>query len=240
MTHGKEPTMRGSSAGLSGMGESWQRQFKEGFVAMFALWSAALPTGLAYGVAAHDAGLSAVAAQLFSLLLFSTAGQIGALTLLGAGVSPLVATGAVLTLNTQLLLLGLTIGRHLRPPWPQRLLLAFFLTDGTFAVAVSRGPLRLPTLFGAGVSMYIAWNTGTVAGSFAGDAIPDVRRFGIDFTLPLVFLALLIPLVRTRAALLVVLTAGATTLLLGRICFWRDRHSRGGPPGGPGRGGGIA
>jgi len=197
--------------------ERWVRQFARGFVAMLPLWFAALPSGLAYGIAAHSAGLSGVTTQLFSLLVFSAAGQIGALALFGTGTPPLVSIGAVMILNAQLLLLGLTIGRQLRPAWPTRLLLAPFLTDGAFAVAAARGSLRLSTLFGAGLSMYLAWNMGTAAGIAAGHAIPDVRRFGIDFTLPLVFLALLIPLVRTRTTVFVVLTAGVTTVLLGQI-----------------------
>ena len=59
--------------------------------------------------------------------------------------------------------------------------------------------------------------SGTAAGIVIGQAFAEVDRFGSDFTLPLVFLALLIPLLRTRVAVYVALTAGATTLLLGRI-----------------------
>ena len=184
---------------------------------MLPLWLAAIPSGLAYGVAAHGVGLDAATTQLFSLLVFSAAGQVGALALFASDASPLAAIGTVLILNAQLLLLGLAIGRQLRPAWPTRLLLAPFLTDGAFAVAASRGPLRPATLLGAGVSMYVAWNAGTALGIATGRAFPALQRPGIDFTLPLIFLALLIPLVRTRAALLVALTVGAATFLLGRI-----------------------
>jgi predicted branched-subunit amino acid permease len=188
--------------------------FARGFGAMVPLWFAALPSGLAYGIAAHAAGLSAALTQLFSLLVFSAAGQIGALAVIGSGASPIMAIGTVMLLNVQLVLLGLTIGRRLRPAWPLRLLVTPFLTDGAFAVAAARGPLRLATILGAGLSMYVAWNLGTAAGIVAGQAIADVRRFGSDFTLPLVFLALLVPLLRTRVAVYVASAAGATTLLL--------------------------
>lgn len=197
--------------------ERWRRHFAGGFVAMLPLWFAALPSGLAYAIAAHGAGLSAVTTQLFSLLVFSAAGQISTLALIGTETRPSVAIGTALLLNGQILLLGLTVGRQLRPTWASRLVLAPFLTDGAFAVIAARGPLRLPALFGAGLSMYMAWNMGTAAGIIAGNTIPDVHRFGSDFTLPLVFLALLIPLIRTRTTVYVALTAGMMTLFLGHI-----------------------
>ena len=114
--------------------------FVRGFGVMLPLWLAALPSGFAYGIAAQGAGLGPATTQLFSLLVFSAAGQIGALALFSTGGSPLAAIGTVMLLNIQLLLLGLTIGRRLRPTWPTRLALAPFLTDGAFAVAATRGP----------------------------------------------------------------------------------------------------
>jgi predicted branched-subunit amino acid permease len=209
--------MSGAIARLLDDEGGWRRHFAGGFVAMLPLWFAALPSGLAYAIAAQGAGLGPATAQLFSLLAFSAAGQIGTLVSIGTGAPPAVAIGTAILLNGQLLLLGLTIGRQLRPTWASRLLLAPLLTDGAFAVVAARGPLRLSALSGAGLSMYIAWNAGTAAGLVAGRAIPDLHRFGGDFALPMVFLALLVPLVRSRATLYVALTAGLTTLLLGRI-----------------------
>ena len=119
-------------------------------------------------------------------------------------------------LNAQLLLLGLTAGRRTRPRWRARLLAAFFLTDGAFAIAAGQGRLRLPVLIGAGVSMYTAWNGGTALGLIAGRALLAVRGLGIDFVLPLIFLALLIPLVRSRPALAVAVIAGIGTVILAR------------------------
>jgi predicted branched-subunit amino acid permease len=191
--------------------------FARGFVAMLSLWVAAIPSGIAYGVAARGVGLGALETQLMSLLVFSAAGQVGVLALLKAGAPLALAIGTVMVLNSQMLLLGLTVGRQLRPTWGERLLAAFFLTDAAFAIAASRERLRLPVLLGAGASMYIGWNAGTAIGIAAGRILLDVRGLGIDFVLPLIFLALLVPLVRTRPALVVVLVSGATTFLLSRV-----------------------
>lgn len=194
--------------------QTTRADFARGFVALMPLWIAAIPSGIAYGVAARGAGLSVIEAQLMSLLVFSAAAQVGSLALLGGQLPDALLVGTAMILNAQLLLLGLTAGRQTRPRWRSRLLAAFFLTDGAFAVAAGQGRLRLPVLIGAGVSMYTAWNAGTMIGLIAGRALLAVRGLGIDFVLPLIFLALLIPLVRSRPALAVALIAGFGTIML--------------------------
>jgi predicted branched-subunit amino acid permease len=191
--------------------------FARGFVVMLPLGAGAIPVGIAYGVAARAAGLSAAEAQLMSLLVFSAAAQVSAVAQLEVGASVGVLIGTAVSLNAQLILLGLAVGRQVRASWPRRLVTAWFLTDGAYGVAATRGPLRLPVLVGAGVSMYVAWNAGTALGTLAGRSVPGPRGLGIDFIVPLAFLAVLVPLVRTHAALVVALSAGAATLVLARL-----------------------
>ena len=240
-----------------GRGESAPlRLFGRGFIAMLPLWAGAIPVGIAYGVAARGAGLGLGETQLMSLIVFSAAAQVSAVSLLDAGAPGLVLVAVALALNAQFLLLGLAAGRQVRPSRVGRLFAAYFLTDGAYGVAVAGGKLTLPGLVGAGMSMFLAWNAGTALGAAAGHALPDPRRVGVDFVAPLTFLAVLVPLVRTRAAALTALVAGAATLLLGLLApsgvvllgaglagsaagaWWarRDRPSPAGsgPNGGPG------
>ena len=193
------------------------RAFWRGFVGLLPLWAGAIPSGMAYGLAARSAGLDPATAQLMSLVVFSATAQLSTVTLLGTGVPVVVLVATALALNLQLLLLGLVIGRTLHPRWPQRLAAAWLLTDGAFGVSAGIGPLRLASLLGAGLSMYLGWNFGTGLGSAVGAALPDPRRFGLDLVVPLVFLAVLVPLVRSRVALSVAVAAGLTALLLARL-----------------------
>jgi predicted branched-subunit amino acid permease len=188
--------------------------FWRGYLALLPLWSGAIPAGIAYGVAARAAGLSVLETQVMSLVVFSAAGQIGAVSLLAGGASPLLLIGTVLALNAQLLLLGVAVGRQLRLSWLERLAAAWLLTDGAYGVSLGVGPLRLAVLLGAGASMYSGWNLGTVLGAVLGATLPGPRAFGIDLVAPLAFLAVLVPLVRTRPAVLVAVVAGLTALLL--------------------------
>jgi predicted branched-subunit amino acid permease len=191
--------------------------FWRGYFALLPLWSGAIPAGVAYGVAARSAGLSVGETQLMSLVVFTAAGQIGAVSLIAGGASPLLLIGTVVALNAQLLLLGLAIGRQLRLSWLERLATAWLLTDGAYGVSLGVGPLRLAVLLGAGASMYTGWNLGTALGAGVGAVLPGPGAFGIDLVAPLSFLAVLVPLVRSRPAVLVAAVAGIAALLMARI-----------------------
>jgi 4-azaleucine resistance transporter AzlC len=189
-------------------------EFVEGFVAMLPLWSGAIPSGIAYGVAARAVGMSAFDTQLMSLIVFSAAGQITAISLIDAGSTLAATLVTVLAVNAQLPLLGIAAARQLRPSGMKRLQLATMLTDAAFGIAATREPFRHHVLVGAGFSMYLGWNLGTAVGLAAGNAFGDPSRIGLDFVVTLSFLAVLVPLVRSRAAAVAVFVSAAIALLM--------------------------
>lgn len=186
-------------------------------MALLPLWVGAVPFGLVYAVAARAAGFSPVETQMMSLFLFSAAGQLAAVSLFAAGAPALVIGLTMLALNAHLVLLGLSVTRHNALGWPQRVIGAFFLTDGAYGVTVGRGQTEWPRLLGAGVSMYVVWNGATLLGSLVGEAAPNLAGLGVDFVVPLTFLAILAPIVRCRVDLLVVVVAAGVTLTLAAI-----------------------
>jgi predicted branched-subunit amino acid permease len=195
---------------------SARAEFRRGFIALLPLWTGAIPVGVAYAVAARGAGLSAVATQLQSAVVFSAAAQLSTVSLIGTGTVWLLAPLTTLALNAQFLLYGLAAGRRTRARWPARLAAAALLTDAAYAVAGADGAMTLAGLAGAGVSMYVAWNSGTALGLVAGRALPDLRRLGVEFVAPLAFLAVLVPLARGRAALVAVAVAAVSDVLIAR------------------------
>jgi len=197
--------------------ETTRALFTRGFVGLMPLWTGAIPVGIAYAVAARGAGLSFFQTELMSLTVFSAAAQLSAVALLASGSPILIVMLTALSLNLQLFLLGLTAARTERAPRRRRLMTAYFLTDGAFAVAVAGGRIRLPILLGAGVSMFGSWNVGTLIGASAGAILPDLAPAGIDFVAPLTFLAVLVPLVKSRPALLTVLVAALSALVLKQV-----------------------
>jgi predicted branched-subunit amino acid permease len=188
-------------------------EFREGFAAMLPLWLGAIPSGIAFGAAARGGGLNAIEAQAMSLTVFSAAAQMSTIAQDAAERSTLLVILTALALNAHLPLLGAAVSRSESPSWRQRLPLAWFLTDGAFAVAAARGKLTGAMVAGAGASMYLAWNAGTAAGLLAGEALPASWRSGIDLVVPLTFVAVLAPLLRSLRIVLVAAVAGATALV---------------------------
>jgi predicted branched-subunit amino acid permease len=171
---------------------------------------------MAYGVAARDAGLGPGETQLMSVVVFSAAGQMAAVSLLDTAAPSAFLVATVMAVNAQLLLLGVAVGRQLALSRTESLVAAWFLTDGAYGVVAARGRLSLAALLGAGVSMFVAWNLGTAIGAALGGVVAGPRRLGIDLIVPLTFLAVLVPLVRTRASATVVLVSSLVALLLAR------------------------
>jgi predicted branched-subunit amino acid permease len=68
-------------------------------------------------------------------------------------------------------------------------------------------------LFGAGVLFYGLWVGGTALGTVVGDLL-DPEAIGLDAAFPALFLALLVPYLRTRRAVATALAAAAITLAL--------------------------
>ena len=182
--------------------------FAGGFRAMSPLWLGVVPFGLAYAVLARDAGLSLVETQSLSVLVFAGSAQVSAVGLFATGAAAAEIVLTTFLLNVRHLLYGLALGRRTPLHGWQRPVAAYFLTDEAFGVVAARDERSFPFLLGAELSLFAAWNAATLGGALVGGAIPDPARLGIDLVFPLAFLALLVPLVRTRVELVVAATAG--------------------------------
>ncbi|MDA0699731.1 MAG: AzlC family ABC transporter permease [bacterium] len=188
--------------------------FGEGLRAMVPLWAGVVPFGAAYAVTARAAGLGTFDTQLMSLLLFAGGAQFGAVGLIAAGAGPWALVSATFLINLRHLLYGVVVANTTPLRGWQRLVAAHLLTDEAFGVHVAQGRGRAGFLIGAGLSLYLVWNVATLAGALLASALPDPASSGIDIVFPLAFLALLIPLLRTRPAMGVAAVAAAAAWLL--------------------------
>jgi 4-azaleucine resistance transporter AzlC len=188
---------------------SSRQGFFRGFSAIAPLWLGVVPFAIAYAVVARDAGLSLVETQALSLLVFAGSAQFTAVGLFATGTSAVAIVLTTFLLNVRHVLYGLALGRRVRIDGWRRPAAAFFLTDEAFGVVASERAPTFPYLLGAEVSLFVTWNLSTLGGALIGGAIPDPEKLGLDLVFPLAFLALLVPLVRTRAELVVALVSGA-------------------------------
>jgi 4-azaleucine resistance transporter AzlC len=190
--------------------------FARGFSILVPLWLGVIPFGLAYAVTARGAGLSLLETQALSALVFAGSAQLSAVGLFAAGAAGVEIVLTTLLLNVRHVLYGLSLGRELRLTRHERPVAAFFFTDEAFGVVAAARERSFPFLLGAELSLFAVWNLATLAGFLLGAAIPDPEQLGVDLIFPLAFLALLVPLVRTRIDLHVALASGALAFGLAR------------------------
>ena len=190
--------------------------FRRGFWLLAPLWLGVVPFGLAYAVTARAAGLSLLETQALSALVFAGSAQFSAAGLFAVGAAAAEIVLTTLLLNVRHALYGLALGREVPLTRRQRPVAAFFLTDEAYGVVAAASERSFRFLLGAELSLFLVWNLATLGGFLLGTAIPDPTALGVDLIFPLAFIALLVPLVRTRVELAVALASGAIAYLLAR------------------------
>lgn len=186
-----------------------------GALAALPLCFAVVPWGLLTGSLAIESGLSPAQGQAMSLLVFAGAAQLVAMGLIqaGAGLGSILLT--TFFISSRHLLYSMIYRRFTADqPRRWRLGLGFLLTDELFALTSQRrGDFDRWYALGVGLTFYLAWNITTFIGLVAGQMIPDLSSLGLDFAIAATFIALVVPTVRSKAALATVITAMAAAVL---------------------------
>ena len=194
-------------------------EFRRGVITIAPLWAGAVPFGIAIGISAVAAGFSGFESFALSALVFAGAAQIAVVSLFSGGAGLLAITLTTLMVNLRHVLYGMSLDRQLdAKPRPGRAILAFLMIDETYGVATrdhmdGRGGHAF--FFGASLSVYLVYCLSTLAGVLLGSVLPDPESIGIDFIFPLMFVALVVPLLRSRKLVIVAGVAGLLALGLG-------------------------
>jgi 4-azaleucine resistance transporter AzlC len=180
----------------------------------------AAPFGLIFGTLAGPAGLSHMGAALMSLVVFAGSSQFIALTLLAGGAGTALIVLTTLVVNLRHALYSANLQPHVaRLPQLWRAPLAFWLTDETFAVVQRRyaesdlSPFKHWYYLGSCLAMYTNWQLWTVTGIFLGQAVAGIGRLGLEFAMVATFVAIVVPLLRTRPMVASALTSAGAALL---------------------------
>lgn len=186
----------------------------------FPLLLGAFPFGLIYGALAATSGLGPAAGMAMAALVFAGSAQFIAVGLVAAGVPVVIIILTTFIVNLRHLLYSATLLPHLRHlPQKWRIPLAFWLTDETFAVTVRRFQREDDSAWkhwyqlGSSIAMYLNWQFWCGLGLVLGDRIPDASSWGLDVAMPVTFIGMIIPFVRTIPMAVCVLAAGAASLL---------------------------
>lgn len=193
-------------------------EFWAGVRAELPLILGVFPFGLIYGVVAINAGMPAGAAQAMSAVVFAGSAQFATAQLVSGGAPTLVLISTIFILNLRHALYSASIApytKHLSTLW--KMGLSYLLTDEAYAVTILNyeedgdNTHRHWFFLGAGLALWTFWQISTAAGIFLGTVIPT--NWSLDFTAALTFIAMTIPLLRDRAAVLAALAAGVVAVV---------------------------
>ena len=191
-----------------------------------------IPFGMIYGALALQAGLSPAEAQAMSSIVFAGSAQFMMVQLFSGAAPGMIIVLITVVMNLRHALYSASLAPYLSyVARPARTALAYLLTDEAYAVSISRfrrtddevrANGRSPLLhhwyfFGAGLTLWTAWQISTAAGIFLGARIPT--SWPLDFAIPLTFIALLVPDLKDRPSVIAALAAGVTAALANGLPF---------------------
>ena len=185
-----------------------------------------VPFALLFGVVGTEAGLSLIQVMGFSVLVIAGASQFTAVQLMVDNAPTLIVLVTALAVNLRMAMYSASLAPHLgaAPVW-QRALAAYGLVDQSYALSILEFernpdlplPQRMAYFAGACVAVAPPWYLFTLLGAIGGTAIPPA--FALDFAVPITFLALFAPALRTLAHVAAALTSTLVALALAGIPF---------------------
>jgi 4-azaleucine resistance transporter AzlC len=190
-------------------------EFLAGSRAIIPLVVGAIPFGILFGTLAVSSGLSFAGALAMSAIVFAGSSQFISLGLLAAGTAVPLIVLTTFVVNLRHLLYSISLVpyvRHLPQRW--KMLISFWLTDESFAVAIARyyqtdaSPYKHWFYLGAAFFMYANWQLCTLIGLLIGQRLADAAHWGLDFAMSVTFIGMVVPLLITRPMIVCVIVTG--------------------------------
>lgn len=190
---------------------------RAGVLAILPALIAMVPFGLLLGQQAVAKGLTPLEVLAMSSLVFAGSSQFLAVGLWSMPAEALALALAALLINLRHVLMGASIAAKIDHFGPLRFLAVHVMADETWAVAERRALTERLTpafWFGAGGTLFVAWQCMTVLGAWLGSLIRDPERFGFDFAFPAIFIALALGFWKGWRTAPVIAAAGVTAVVV--------------------------
>ena len=179
-----------------------------------------IPYSMLFGVVARDAGLDLFQTMSMTVLVIAGAAQFTALALLQDNAPVFIALLTSLAVNLRMAMYSAALVPHIgHARFSVRALMAYLMVDQAFAVCVKTYEERPDMPPGAKVAYYFGcmmlicpfWYGFSFVGAYVGQAIP--ASLSLDFALPICFIALTGPLLRSVPHYVAALVSGVSILL---------------------------
>lgn len=193
--------------------------FREGVIAGLPFTVFAIPFATLFGVVATEAGLNVAQTMGFSVMVIAGASQFTAVQLISDNAPLWAALAASLAVNLRMAMYSAALVPYVgHARLRTRALMAYLMVDQAFAVAVrtyeDRPDLspsaRVAYYFGCMILICPFWYGCTLLGALVGQAIPPT--WSLDFAVPVCFIALTAPLLRSGPHVLAALVAAIAAL----------------------------
>ncbi|WP_245155630.1 AzlC family ABC transporter permease [Paracoccus ravus] len=180
--------------------------FRHGIVQSLPFLLVLVPFGLLFGVLAAEAGLDLAQVMGFSVLVLAGASQFTAVQLLTDHAPVLIVILSALAVNLRMAMYSASLVPWLGNAKPkQRAMVAYLLIDQTYALSIRqfednprlRMDQRIAYFVGTAVCACTPWLIASALGFLVGRAIPE--SWALDFALPITFLAMIAPMLRSLA-----------------------------------------
>lgn len=171
-----------------------------------------VPLAIVVGLTAVEFGFTAVEITVISAVVFAGAAQLAAVALMADGSPIVVVVVTAVLINVRFYLYSVSLAPHVRPlSRLRKAVYSFVLVDVNYALSIPRylehEAVRTHWYYlGSGMTLWLAWIIGTALGAGVGVGIPG--WFPAGLVLPLVFNALLLPLLTGRPAFATAIVAG--------------------------------
>ncbi|MDA0223640.1 MAG: AzlC family ABC transporter permease [Proteobacteria bacterium] len=181
----------------------------------------AVPFALLFGVISIDAGLDLVETMTMSALVVAGAAQFTAISLMLDHAPTFIVLLTALAVNLRLAMYSAALVPHLgKTPFWLRALMAYFMVDQAFAVAFKKfeeqpamsQAHKIAYYFGCLTPIVPLWYVFSYVGAVAGQKIP--AELSLDFAIPICFIALTAPMMRSLPHFVAALVSVAATLAL--------------------------
>jgi predicted branched-subunit amino acid permease len=171
-----------------------------------------------YGVAVTESTVSLLLGTAASWIVLAGASQISLLELISDGAAWPLAVGNSLVINARFGLYSAALApSFVAFPRRWRYTLPYLLTDQAASLALAQFAvvhdplLRRWWFFGAGVTFAAGWWIGTAVGVTVGASLPASLEIG--FAVPAMFLALMVPTLTTRPAVVTAVVAATVVVV---------------------------
>lgn len=189
------------------------RDFRAGAQTVLPVLLGIVPFALIAGVAAVRLGFSPWIASALSVFVFAGAAQLATLQLLHDGAPLLIILITVFFINLRFMMYSASIAPHFRGASAgTRAGLAYFLTDQPYVFGLygfTERPMlasRIAFYLGVALPLWCCWQLGTIIGAQAGARLPEA--WNLEFAIPLVFLAMIMPAIRDKASVAAAMVGG--------------------------------